>query len=170
MGTQYVGTVLGDNPIAYYRMNEASGLVLHDAADFGGTLDNGTINGSGVTYNQGGAIVSDADGALQFDGSAGYCTLPAAAKTDGFSAMSVEYWFYLTSVTFSSFPRTVTGSSGSSYDGFFDNNATAISFTLYNGTTNGQAKWTNTFVISTWHHVVGTYDGANIKLYVDGTL
>lgn len=35
---------------------------------------------------------------------------------------------------------------------------------------NGKVEGTTNFVIDQWYHVVGTYDGSNIKIYVDGTL
>ncbi len=36
--------------------------------------------------------------------------------------------------------------------------------------TNGNVQGTTNFVINRWYHVVGTYDGSNIKIYVDGQL
>jgi len=45
-----------------------------------------------------------------------------------------------------------------------------VSFLIYSGVETLCAQSTLTFNDNKWHHAVGTFDGLNIKIYVDGTL
>ncbi len=46
-----------------------------------------------------------------------------------------------------------------------------ISFAVYRGTTNfDSVNSTNSITDTNWHHVAGVYDGANINIYLDGSL
>lgn len=83
----YRTTILGDNPISYWRLNEASG----DAVDQVGG-HNGTVNG-GITRGVTGLVSGD-DKAMTFDGAAGTrvqppVSVPALDITSG----TVEAWF-----------------------------------------------------------------------------
>ncbi len=88
----YTGLVLSDRPVAYYRLDESSGLVAHDltANHYDGTLS-GTI-----TPGQTGAIAGDADTAVLFGG-ASLLSLPYRLNPSTFQAASLEYWINLTS-------------------------------------------------------------------------
>src|SRR5262249_54431949 len=63
----YRAAILADNPLAYWRFGEASGTTVHDETGHG---HDGTI-GTGVTLGAGGAILGDADTALQLAGTQG---------------------------------------------------------------------------------------------------
>lgn len=64
----YANTILADNPIGYWRLGEMSGSTAFDAT--ANNLD-GTYT-SGVTLNQPGALLTDTDTSVLFDGSTGY--------------------------------------------------------------------------------------------------
>lgn len=82
----YYSTILASNPVAYYRLNEASGTVAHDAS---GNGYHATV--SGATLSQPGAIGNDLDTSMFFTASGGV-TLPNSLNVTTFSACSIEYW------------------------------------------------------------------------------
>ena len=65
-----------------------------------------------------------------------------------------------------SLPRSAGGADGVN----IQNRGTGVRFTVYSTTTNALSSATATFSINDgdWHHITGTYDGANIRLYIDG--
>ena len=58
----YSTTILGQSPVAYYRLGESSGNVAYDSS---GNFNNGTF-GSGITLGAAGALGSDTNTAYQF--------------------------------------------------------------------------------------------------------
>jgi Concanavalin A-like lectin/glucanases superfamily len=168
MGTQYVGTVIGDTPHTYLRLDEPSGTSAYDAS--GNTLT-GTYNGT-VTLAQSGAIISDSDTSVLLNGTTGYVSLPAGAKADGLAAFSVECWFYLSNITYVNTPRLVSGanttSTNTGFDLFLTNSGAGIQFFVGNGTTNAGFNYVHALSASTWYHVIGVYDGTNAYLYFNG--
>ena len=64
----YAQAVLADDPVAYWRFDETSGV---NARDFSGHGHDATYIG-GVHLGAGGAIAGDSDTAATFDGATGY--------------------------------------------------------------------------------------------------
>jgi hypothetical protein len=95
--------------------------------------------------------------------------------------MTVEVWFNRTTVNQASWRRLVSKEryvSSSDRGGWAleinatgDTNPNTLGFYRWNGTT-GQTivKSTTTTVPGTWYHVVATYDGTNMRMYVNGAL
>ena len=83
----YSGTILASGPLAYYRLDDASGTV---ATDSSGNGLNATYVG-GVQLGQAGALPFDSDTAVTLDGSTGYVQLPKLTSdfTSGFSRRGV---------------------------------------------------------------------------------
>ena len=81
----YASVVLADKPVAFYLLNETSGILAHDASGQGNT---GTLQG-GVTLNRRGA--SGGSAAMAFNGSTGYIQLPTnpIAQLD---TLTLEGW------------------------------------------------------------------------------
>ena len=88
----YAATILADNPVAYWRLDEASGTVAHDLTSNG---DNGTLVGT-ITYSQAGAIIGDSDTSMLF-GATSTLSLPYTLNVSTWSAASLEYWINITS-------------------------------------------------------------------------
>ena len=85
----YAAAVLADNPVAFYRFNEASGTTLVDSAPNAGA-QNGTYLGNPV-FNQTGVATSATGTSVRFDpsdgnDSASVTGLPLAAS------FTVEMW------------------------------------------------------------------------------
>ncbi len=78
---------------AYYRMDETSGSIAHDATSH---HYDATLSGS-FTLSQAGAISGDTDTAILFDGTTGMMSLPTALNDTTFTALSIEWWIKVTS-------------------------------------------------------------------------
>jgi hypothetical protein len=83
----YLGEVLQDAPALYLRLGDASGTL---AADASGNGRHGAYAGS-PGLGAAGALDTDPDGAVLFDGANGVITLPALPSLG--TTLSVEFWF-----------------------------------------------------------------------------
>ncbi len=96
----YSETVLADNPIAYWRLGEASGTTAVNLGSLGSAVD-GTYQG-GVTLGTTGLVESDTDTAAGIDGSDDVVFFPAHPdiNTGGpYAARTIELWFQASSLS-----------------------------------------------------------------------
>jgi len=165
--TAYQDTIDAANPIAWYRMD--------DATDSSGNLHNATATG-GVTFAQPGdpltGAVNDGDtsGAALFDGTSGVMTVPndAALNFGCDTDFTIEGW----AKTSATGVRTIVnkGDSNHAYWLRFETNGT-LRFMLDYGKQSAKAQTTTTYKDDQWHHVVGVANRSiDVKLYVDGEL
>lgn len=170
-GSLYAQAVLSDSPVGYYRLGEPAGFSITTAYDWSGNGNNGTITG-GITLGQPGALYRDANTAMLFDGSTSYITLPAALDGNGFAAVTFEGWFKLSSAALSSFTLLFEGDNTDHNLGYqlFWSGTSSLNFNVGNGTTNNGASYNVSPVAGVWWHIVGTFDGTTIRLYVNATL
>jgi hypothetical protein len=168
-------------PFRIFAMTPASldvGLVGHwtfdgkdmvqNVADSSGQGNNGNLVGYTSTTTVAGKIGQ----ALGFNGTSQYVdvsTVPTASNP-----LSVSAWVYPTSFSQSSFGGGVGGTiidenEGGGSAGWLlgINNSNRIWFWPSGG---GDRFSTNTVPINKWTHVVATYDGTNLLLYINGTL
>lgn len=164
----YQGAVLADSPLLYYRLNETSGTTCMDTS---GNARNGTYSG-GYTLGITGAITSDpTNKAVNFTGASGKMDVPYGAYMDA-ASITVETWVL----------STITGQ-GPLWDRDKGNGTTSPrvwQFRLSNskvefiriGGTGGTITATSVKSVNdgNWHHVAATYDGSNIRIYIDGAL
>jgi glucose/arabinose dehydrogenase/PKD repeat protein len=166
-GSSYSQVVLADNPVAYWRLGEASGTNLVDQIGNHG----GTYVGS-PTLGAPGAITGDANTSVTFNGSSnvygqatGWTTIPAPPIT-------IEAWIKWNGTTWPT---------NTSILGWFDQPGTRAArfWVTGNGTDNinlrigfetGNANWNWVGENTSWHQLVGTHDGTNARLYFDGVL
>ena len=140
--------------LAHYRFDEGEGEILHDASGHG---NHGAIEGA--TWVTSGGLF-----ALRFDGvddHVDFGEYPGLCPT---RAVSVEAWVHPLAVPAAGEPGVV-GKRYASYG-----------LTYYRG---GRCWWyisggpnhcSAAVGTGEWHHVVGTFDGKHLRLYVDGTL
>ncbi|HXA30546.1 MAG TPA: RHS repeat-associated core domain-containing protein [Candidatus Angelobacter sp.] len=157
----YAQTVLADNPVSYWRLNDSSGTTAADQQ----SRNPGTLHG-GVTLGQAGPI--SGGGAMGFDGTSGYIDVGSSSALMPASAFSVEAWVLSTTNPYGTVmhgrPRGYsieTRSSGAVCGGTFDSSGT-----LYGACTDGSHDLVGDGV---WHHAVTVYNGTTAGLYVDGS-
>jgi RHS repeat-associated protein len=163
----YSTAVLNDGAIGYWRLGETSGTTAADASPSGNP---GTYTGS-YTLGQPGAIYQDTDTAVKFTG--GYVDINQSTSLMPPTALSVEAWVKPTSTAdgtaiFAS-PTVANPYGNSGYMLYF----TAGRLRMYvapnvNGWTYAEAP--PIIPLNIWTYVVGTWDGSNIRIYLNGTL
>jgi hypothetical protein len=161
-GTVHAETVTTETqaePVTYLDFNEGSGSIALDASGHG---NSGLI--TGATRTQGGGC----GGALLFNGTGEYVSIPYSSLNHPENEITVSTWFYVDS--FGSQTLVSSYKNGGYRLGFGDGNdlwwtvytekSGSVSVpVLHEGITPGL-----------WHHVTGTYDGEAVKIYLDGAL
>ncbi|HEX9505091.1 MAG TPA: LamG-like jellyroll fold domain-containing protein, partial [Acidimicrobiia bacterium] len=157
--------VLTDRPLGFWRLGDPAGS--NSAADSSGNGLAGSVD-VGVTFGQPGAISGDT--AATFPGSGPAIVVPASAVLDLANAVSVEAWVRPTLVGQNGgiYEKTVNGWVNSQYMLFLE--AGVAKFRVR--TTSGALIPVDgpVLALNTWSHLVGTYDGSTLRLYVNGAL
>lgn len=158
-------TVINYRPFAFYRMNDVIGQTT--------ALDklqryNGTYTG-GPSLGTAGKVTNDSNNfAVSFDGSDDYVLLPTIPNP---STWTVGCWIYSRSsadaASHGVFGNT-SGTNNGRSPSLFVFNGTQLTYGMSNGTWASDTTAAGTISINTWHFITMTYDGANIRIYVDG--
>jgi Tfp pilus assembly protein PilX len=148
-------------PVASYALDSASGTTAIDTI----AARNGTLN-SGPTWTSGRNA-----GGLRFDGFDDFVEIPNASAFQVTTSLTVAGWIRQTSA----FPTgTFVCTILRKGDGNPNNwqlclTNGRVEFVLENG--DGSGVQGNTVLsTNTWHHVAATWDGANVRVYVNGVL
>ncbi|HEY1557699.1 MAG TPA: LamG domain-containing protein [Kofleriaceae bacterium] len=164
----YRDVVLSDHPIGYWRLGDTASVAMDET----GTYD-GAYSGA-CTERVPGAIVGDPDTAVVFDGSTCKITLPVAFPFSGTAPYSIEAWSSTTANTL--YQMIFCGEQRDALDPL-DGYALLVTpssatggFQLERVVSSSSVKTPIDPAAGGFHHVVATYDGAHVALYVDGAL
>lgn len=160
----------------------SNGLRLSDSmrASIGDSLisywsfDNGTAvdnwgNNDGTLVNSPTPITGIIDDAFEFDGNnttGSYIDIGAPADLNLTGAsITVEAWVYGESLeSFDSVVSKTNSNWNEGYGIYYNSGTIRFFVSHYN-----QNMASINFSADKWHHIVGTYDGANVKIYLDAT-
>jgi prepilin-type N-terminal cleavage/methylation domain-containing protein len=154
--------VWDSNYVLVHHLDDNPGGIAPQAIDATGNGNNGTsLGGMNSSDLVGGRIGR----AIDFDGNNDYIRIPAAGATVTGKAITMEGWMYLRRATGdanlmergSNYALWEIRDGGTPYNVFFDNSWRRFNF--------GRAA---TWFLDDWHYVVCTYDGAQVRSYIDG--
>ena len=150
-------------PVGEWNFNDYIGTSANDTSGNNnvGTLGGGTA-GYRPTWKSSGSCKSGS--CLSFDGTDDYVEI--SAHTNPTAAITVEAWAKSNTANWDD-----TGWVASKRNAYImhpESGTKDMYFYIY--TTGWTAAVFTLTDITSWHHYVGTYDGSNVKLYVDGQL
>jgi hypothetical protein len=169
----YQGLVLATGPVSYWPLNETSGTTAFDLASGVNNLTYGTM----LSLNQGG-LRADGNPSVLFTNAvadADFTGKPYDSSLNPSQAFSVEFWIkpanangqYLVSLQ----DRSLGGNQRWGYAIQRNNGGAGFNFTWGTPGPNSQTiNGVTTIVADQVYHVVATFDGATMKLYVNGNL
>ncbi|MFH1723230.1 MAG: LamG-like jellyroll fold domain-containing protein, partial [Elusimicrobiota bacterium] len=159
------GALACDGAVSYWRLDEGSGPTAADSTG----LNHGTLVGPTWAAGQAG-------NALSFDGSNDYVRVPGASSLEPTEQITVETWIFPRANGFWAKIVSKPYRTTSWYEPFYSYGLTFYSSTSRPGlnlTIGGTVRdcfSDQSVTLNEWHHLAGTYDGAQMKIYVDGVL
>jgi hypothetical protein len=172
-GSYYAQAVLQDNPASFWRLGETNGTTVVDLKG----AANGTYQ-NGVTLGRPGPL-RDGVTAPAFDGINDRIALGDVYDFADRSPYSVELWFNRTTLAEDRWNTLLTKEdAGQNFAGWnigvLKNDPGYHPLAVYTdrlSTTGEDHTYTSVPVsAAAWHHIVVTYDGNTLRIYLDGSL
>ena len=134
--------------------------------DLSGLSNTGTLT-NGPTYS------SSNGGSIVFDGVDDYVDLgnpSSLSAIGGTTNITASGWAYYTAYGGGGQSYSVITVKGSPWTWLLENLSSTFRFRITAGGSDVNVADTSTHALNTWYNVVGTYDGSNMKIYVNGVL
>lgn len=168
----YRAEVIADHPVVYLRFEESSGPTAHD--EMGN--DPGGYPAAAIDFGVAGGLAGDSSRAIDLNVDAlpddlQGVAMPAGLDFAGNAAFTVEVWARPT--VFHGAGSLVDHSDyAAATEGWTLRwDETGVEFERYaNGTTRNGGAWSPALPVGAYRHLVGVFDGTQIRLYVDGAL
>jgi hypothetical protein len=160
----YVALVLADRPLGYWRLGDRTTTAV-DASGHGLA----GLYGGGFTQGISGALMDDPDTAVQFDGVNGEITVGPVLDFAGTTAFSIEVWIKPL-VTDGAFRHVFTKQDRSAPKQGYAMLVHPPDGLVFERFVDGTGMFAMFPVVfdTDFHHVVATYDGSAMRLYIDG--
>lgn len=153
---------LQGGPVGHWKLNATSGTTATDSSIY---ARHGTVSG-GASW----ASRCNGDRALDFNGSSQYVSIPSSANLQPTATITAAAWI-----------RGDSWGAGDSVDAVIrkgEDNPNNYQFCIADGrvalmldeSDNGGIRGNTVLATGKWYHVAATWDGANVRLYVDGKL
>ena len=164
------------SPVHWWRMgdnDEGTGTTITDQGSGGndGTLTNGPTFSTSVPY----VLPSITNtNSVSFDGTNDYIDLGTSSTLNPTSSLTLSTWIYINGSGTGSLPTIYSSSKTSNgISGGIALAYTSNKIRFYLDTT-GSSGWVfaesnSTMSTGQWYHLVGTWDGSTVTLYIDGT-
>ncbi len=150
------GTTVTPTLVGWWKLD-------NDVKDSSGTGNNGTITGT-PTYATG-----KIGAGLKLNGTTDYVDCGAPASLNITDQVTLSAWVQPTNFANSAY-QTFVGKGDHAYN-IQHTNGNLIQFFVYDGNWHSaNSAAVASTMNSTWHHVAGTYDGTQLKLFVDGVV
>ena len=160
-GRPYVEQTLLTTPLRAYRLDEASGTVM---TDISGNAQNGTYVGA-PTLGVAGSVSGDPDTASSFNGTSQRATFPVSGLPTGNAPWSLRIACKYSSAPASAAALLNFGTWGTTKASPHIGMSTGGG--VYAGTYSGDTAATSALSTGAWHHVVATWDGTTLRVYLD---
>jgi len=134
--------------------------------DLSGNGNNGTlVNGTGYSSANGGTMV--------FDGINDYVNISDSTYLDLPNTTTMEFWVNSNQLNNNDIISHRWNCYGAAYNPTYASGYVAGKLSIYYALNNGgflAVSTTTTPIIGQWYHLVGTYDGSTMKVYLNGVL
>jgi fibronectin type 3 domain-containing protein len=145
--------------VASFGFNEGSGTTVFDSS---GSNNNGTL--TSATWTATGKFGS----ALSFNGTSSWVTVSDAASLDLTNGLTLEAWVNPTALSGWRTALLKESAGGLSYSLYANDNTPNPAVTVSIGGGDRSAVGTSQVPLNTWTHLAATYDGAQLRLYMNG--
>jgi hypothetical protein len=165
-GNGYADVVLADSPIGYYRFNEKT---TPDCLDSSGQANHGTYFGN-VTLERPGALAGEPDTAIHVQDGA-RAEMGDVFDFVGRQPFSIEVWLFPESIAGNGILGKSSYTTSEGYRGIFFAFGPGgdLRFIWATSNTSNTVSGPN-LPLDRFSHVVGTFDGVTLRLYVDAQL
>ncbi|UCG47566.1 MAG: right-handed parallel beta-helix repeat-containing protein, partial [Phycisphaerales bacterium] len=144
--------------VAHWKLDEIEGTTAKDSSG----INDGTLHGNPLWRPSAGFV----DGALEFDGQGDYVNCGASPVFDITGQITIAAWVKISSVNMDW--QTIIAKGDSAWRLSTANDQRRFHFAVTGGPPWNYINGDIEVDPGEWHHVCGTYDGMNLRLYIDG--